>query len=510
MIPASSKPRRFWLYSGLIVLALIALVTGWFMVARHRAKSALLKYEQQLRAKGEQISFPELMASVSLAENKGAELFQLCSALQQGTAVTLNGPPVGKMIAPGKVLVIAREKEWASVDRKKNFAWDQVEADLKLNADSLQKLREILKYRALQFPVNYRGPKTLLPHLAKFKQAALWLSASAAYNMHSGHLDAAVDDVESVALLCRPLDTEPFLISQLVRVAVSSIVFNLCYEMLECEGINDQQLLSLHRICDELQFIDPMILGLKGDRIMCRDSIRDARSGNVDPGALLANYAPVEPDADPGPLGSVPYHDEIHDAVRSVIIVPSWRSLFSYRDERHTLEEVQILVDNLHSAKLHRSRLTMTQFEDALENKSGSDDAFRSWDYWLTGIFMRALGKAHVRAFRAETQRELTIAAVGLKRYHLRHGKYPKDLDELVPEFLREVPVDWMNGQKLRYRSEENGFVLWSVGDNGKDDGGTPDQTDSYNFYSGPDVVWPQPATEDELKAYRAKVRPKR
>ncbi|HMJ67025.1 MAG TPA: hypothetical protein VK615_16905 [Candidatus Binatia bacterium] len=437
------------------------------------------------------------------------ELFHLCGALQQGTAVTLDAPPIGKMIAPGKVLVIAREKEWFSVNQRKIFAWGQVETDLKLNADSLQKLREILKYRALQFPLNYRGPKTLLPHLAKFKQAAEWLSASAACNMHSGHLDAAVDDVESVALLCRPLDTEPFLISQLVRVAVSSIAFNLCHEMIECEGINDRHLVRLHHICDELQFVDPMILGLKGDRTMYRDSIRDARSTGVDLAALLANYAPGDSQADSFAFCGTPYHDDIYGAIRSAIILPCWRSLFSYRDERHALEEVQTLLDNFHSAKFHRSMLTMDRFENALENKSGSDGAFRSWDYWLTGMFMRALGKAHVRAFRAETQRGMTIAAIALKRYHLAHGKYPSRLDELIPDFVREVPVDWRDGQNLRYRQERDTFVLWSVGDNGKDDGGTPDQTDPYSFFSGLDLVWPQPATEDELNAYRAKVKPK-
>jgi len=119
---------------------------------------------------------------------------------------------------------------------------------------------------------------------------------------------------------------------------------------------------------------------------------------------------------------------------------------------------------------------------------------------------MRAITKGPLRAGRYQTQCEMTIAAIALKRYQLRHGKYPKSLDELVPEFLREVPVDWMDGQKLRYRPEGDTFVLWSVGEDGKDDGGTPDQTDPYSFWEGKDLVWPQAASEAEVSAYNTKV----
>jgi len=78
-----------------------------------------------------------------------------------------------------------------------------------------------------------------------------------------------------------------------------------------------------------------------------------------------------------------------------------------------------------------------------------------------------------LRVLRAETERSLTLAAIALKRYQLRHGKVPENLSVLVPEFLPAVPIDYMNGTPLKYRPHSDGtFALYSVGEDTRDDGG--------------------------------------
>jgi hypothetical protein len=56
--------------------------------------------------------------------------------------------------------------------------------------------------------------------------------------------------------------------------------------------------------------------------------------------------------------------------------------------------------------------------------------------------------------------------------YHCDHGHYPKSLDALAPKYLQQIPKDIFSGKPLIYRPSERGFVLYSVGMNGKDDGG--------------------------------------
>jgi len=113
---------------------------------------------------------------------------------------------------------------------------------------------------------------------------------------------------------------------------------------------------------------------------------------------------------------------------------------------------------------------------------------------------------------RVEVAKQTVVTAIALKRYQLKHGNYPSDLKSLVPEFVPSVPLDPVDGQPLRYRLNSNGtFLLYSVGENGKDDGGDPSlekgaESPSFNWQNphARDWVWPQPATEAEIQNYYA------
>jgi hypothetical protein len=64
------------------------------------------------------------------------------------------------------------------------------------------------------------------------------------------------------------------------------------------------------------------------------------------------------------------------------------------------------------------------------------------------------------------------LAAVAAERYRLGHGDWPRALADLVPAYLPAVPLDPFDGQPLRYRRTDGGAVVYSVGEDGRDDGG--------------------------------------
>jgi hypothetical protein len=114
------------------------------------------------------------------------------------------------------------------------------------------------------------------------------------------------------------------------------------------------------------------------------------------------------------------------------------------------------------------------------------------------------LSRAGERAIERETERQMLLAAIALKRFQLRHGQLPSGLEALVPEFLSAVPYDYMSAKPLRYRFQADGsYVLYSVGEDGKDDGGdpTPPPGTPAGLWSGRDAVWPSPATEPKNPA---------
>jgi hypothetical protein len=89
------------------------------------------------------------------------------------------------------------------------------------------------------------------------------------------------------------------------------------------------------------------------------------------------------------------------------------------------------------------------------------------------------------------------LVVCALKRYLLAHGQYPETLDGLVPQYVQKLPHDIIGGQPLKYRRTDDGqFVLYSIGWNEKDDGGTVAWTDPkpprVNLDKG-DWVWEYP-----------------
>ncbi len=108
-------------------------------------------------------------------------------------------------------------------------------------------------------------------------------------------------------------------------------------------------------------------------------------------------------------------------------------------------------------------------------------------------IFVRATSTlAH-----NQTKADQALIACGLERYRRTHGDYPPSLEALVPPFVPQLPRDVISGQPLHYRRTTDGkFVLYSIGWNEKDDGGTVAfSTDgkTVNGLEG-DWVWLYPA----------------
>ncbi len=74
-------------------------------------------------------------------------------------------------------------------------------------------------------------------------------------------------------------------------------------------------------------------------------------------------------------------------------------------------------------------------------------------------------------ADRGVMQFELDKLAFALAAYRADHASYPAKLADLKPKYVAEVPKDIFNDGELNYRQQAGGYVLYSVGVNGKDDG---------------------------------------
>jgi hypothetical protein len=92
---------------------------------------------------------------------------------------------------------------------------------------------------------------------------------------------------------------------------------------------------------------------------------------------------------------------------------------------------------------------------------------------------MPAIGPSLSKKSQSDAQLQATRIILALRAYQLTHGNLPSDLNALVPEFLDAVPADDFDGQPLRYAPDRK--IVYSVGQNLKDDGGDDSRSGSSN-----------------------------
>jgi hypothetical protein len=111
--------------------------------------------------------------------------------------------------------------------------------------------------------------------------------------------------------------------------------------------------------------------------------------------------------------------------------------------------------------------------------------------------FGRVVGASLLQLFDNETpgilnisdQLELHLAfektGIALAAFRAENGEYPEQLEELAPKYLEQLPTDlYSDRHPLRYRRESGGYLVYSVGPNGRDEqAGT-----SVNFPDSDDI----------------------
>jgi len=72
----------------------------------------------------------------------------------------------------------------------------------------------------------------------------------------------------------------------------------------------------------------------------------------------------------------------------------------------------------------------------------------------------------------ARTASDLVRIALALAACSAEHGRHPETLTELVPAYLDEIPTDPYSRQPYMYRRTDRGYIVYSIGDDLRDDGG--------------------------------------
>ncbi len=93
----------------------------------------------------------------------------------------------------------------------------------------------------------------------------------------------------------------------------------------------------------------------------------------------------------------------------------------------------------------------------------------------VSEVILPSYDIALVRSTATETKFGLQCLTLALDAYRLDRGVYPTDLSALSSEYLSDKHFDpFASGKPFHYMLKKHGYLLYSIGPDGKDDGGKP------------------------------------
>jgi hypothetical protein len=327
------------------------------------------------------------------------------------------------------------------------------------------------------YPVNYTldDPwQILLPHLSNIEQLGFRLNLRACAELAVHDSNKAFNDVLLTLYLADSLTNDAFIISYLIRARCIDAAVQPIWEGLAEHQWSDKQLQEFEIRLLRFKFVSELELPLKMERAVGVLTVDLTRRRGV---SYLARTAFNEP-----------FNGLIGKAMDGALPA-GWFA----------------------REKVSYCRLWDTLFADAFDPATGTisptetsanQAAFnRDVHYGKRGLiglvlhhqivgrmFLPALPKCIFRAAIAQTAADQAALACALERYHLANKRYPPDLKSLVPRWIPRIPHGVIEGSDYIYRaSDSDHFVLYSVGWDEKDDGGTPG---GFQFSHEGDWVW--------------------
>ena len=322
-------------------------------------------------------------------------------------------------------------------------------------ASAIEELRQASRLPYSRFPLNYNSEDPaviLLPHLADLKGCSQVLQLRAIAELQDGQSEKALDDVKLMLRLADSIHTEPILISYLVRIAIVNLALQPVWEGLVEHKWSDAQLAELDRELAGPNFLSDYKLAMRGEMVLCQDGIID----------YLRHHSRQLPNMS----GEGDFNAGL--PARICWLIPSgWFYQNQLRCSRFMVEQYLPLADLEHRVI---SPASLRHADAALDLEFRNINPYNR----LEAMFLPAFGGAVKKFAYAQSSTDSARVAIALERCRIAHGEYPKTLDMLAPQFMEQIPHDIINGQPLRYhRTDDGQFVLYSVGWDETDDGGT-------------------------------------
>ncbi|HTI72133.1 MAG TPA: hypothetical protein VMF06_19310 [Candidatus Limnocylindria bacterium] len=499
--------KNYW-----IIVVLVAACLGWPIWERLSGIWKLHHYLSALRSQGEKLDVSELEARgrPGPTNNTVVALLALTNRVNALNGLTSALPPNGRMAAPGRMIAANRLNQWYD-GKKATNTWQTVGEQLEQQRDLLEAIDAAIALPDFDFGVDYHGGFELSYYLSftPVRSDLNLLTAAALYEARKGRLDASKRHLLGAIRLCSHQKNERLIIAQMVRQAFTAISINATWAALQEPGWNDSQLGELLQAWSQVELSSGLQASLEMERNMLLNYSRSLSDSPEGLAALLDQQAFFQ-----NPTGNISWSnwDDWEDLViastrpfQKVAWQWVWKEQDTYLAEKKfqfIVEHNRWAIDGGYNA-IRKGATRDEGDQDSDEPRNRLVEAWRQFRFPMSGSDSSIGDPLILKCLSVDTRQQMMCAVLACHRYRLATGAWPERLDQLVPKFLPSVPRDRIGGGELSYRLDAvNGFILYSKGSNGIDDGGdsTPKEPGSIFFPvdNAKDLVWPTDATPEE------------
>lgn len=314
-----------------------------------------------------------------------------------------------------------------------------------LNAACFEKVDEALKRPNCRYPIDFtKLMDTPLPHLAELKNIALLHQYAAFVKMETGNAPFATSNIVAMLALARTLDTEPCLISQLMRLKLIDMAFTTLERRANAGAFSPAEVSQLVAAFAQTRTAGMTIGGLIGDRALTMPYFRMTRS----------EYQTIHPpkEGDESKPGSpLPCNGPV------ILKLIGYYKL-DYGSYLIALNKGLALLSNAPPDNL-RARAYFARVSEE-SGKRGRT---------LSSLTLASFSGVPWRENEGVVSQRLALAALAVERFRNDNERLPEGLGELAPKYLAVLPEDPFTGLQLKYRRKAQGYVIYGE-DHGRRD----------------------------------------
>ena len=343
----------------------------------------------------------------------------------------------------------------------------------------LAELREAARRAQSRFPLRYEDGmlNMMLPHLGYLQSASAFLRLRALAELELSRSDDALADLQLGFRLMSAIETEPTLISHLVRLAMADFIVSAIWQGTVDHRWTEAQLAVLDGQLRRVDFLADYERAFRAETIWSAQNM-DAFCASRD-GRFL--FGPVDTD----------YTRNTSERIWEK--VSHWMPAGWFDQNKVALVRVLSETGRLR-AQPSAEHIDLAERKGWMARRDAAFSKRRPYNF-LAGWMGAVYGELSLRSLETIAHLRLARAACALERHRLARGEFPASLGELAPAYIDAVPRDVIDGGKLKYRRSPDGsFVLYSPGWNGVDDNGSVALfTNSSVDRKQGDWVWPSP-----------------